>query len=156
VKAHLAGRRLDVEANGFLMDFDNLVIARTVNDLPGLENATRSGFENVEASATWRLRSELSLRNAWSWHDARFRDYVAEFDGVPTRLTAKRLEMSPDHRQRGPLWARASGASCLWPSAAGRRTSTSETPPSRTPTRRSTQPSADAPAGTKPASTPGT
>jgi iron complex outermembrane receptor protein len=46
------------------------------------------------------------VRAAWSRHDARFRDYVAEFDGVPTPLAGKRLEMSPDHiGSAGLLWA---------------------------------------------------
>ena len=110
VKARLAGGRLDVEASGFLMDFDNLVVARTLNGLPGLENAGQTRFEGVEASAAWRLRSGLSARAAWSWHDARFRDYVAEFDGVPTQLAGKRLEMSPDQiASAGLLWAPARG-----------------------------------------------
>jgi iron complex outermembrane receptor protein len=106
VKGRFAGGRLDVEASGFLMDFDNLVVARTVNGLPGLENAGRSRFKGVEAQAAWRLRGGLSVRAAWSRHDARFRDYVAEFDGVPTPLAGKRLEMSPDHiGSAGLLWA---------------------------------------------------
>jgi iron complex outermembrane receptor protein len=108
LKGRLAGGRLDVEVSGFLMDFDNLVVARTVDGLPGLENAGRSRFKGVEASAAWRLRSGLSLRGAWSWHDARFRDYVAEFDGVPTQLAGKRLEMSPIQiASAGVLWAPA-------------------------------------------------
>jgi iron complex outermembrane receptor protein len=106
VKSRLAGGRLDVEASGFVMDFDNLVVARTVNGLPGLENAGQSRFKGVEAQAGWRVRKGLSLRGAWSWHDARFRDYVTEFDGVPTQLAGSRLEMSPGHiASAGVLWA---------------------------------------------------
>ena len=64
------------------------------------------GFKGVEAQAAWRVRSGLSLRGAWSWHDARFRDYVTEFDGVPTQLAGHRLEMSPGHiASAGVLWA---------------------------------------------------
>jgi outer membrane receptor protein involved in Fe transport len=106
VKGRFAGGRLDVEASGFLMDFDNLVVARTVNGLPGLDNAGQSRFKGVEVSAAGRVRSGLSLRGAWSWHDARFRDYVAEFDGVPTPLAGNRLEMSPNTiASAGLLWA---------------------------------------------------
>jgi outer membrane receptor protein involved in Fe transport len=106
VKGRFAGGRLDVEASAFLMDFDNLVVARTVNGLPGLENAGQTRFKGVEAQAAWRLRTGLFVRGAWSWHDARFRDYVAEFDGVPTQLAGKRLEMSPDQiGSAGLLWA---------------------------------------------------
>jgi iron complex outermembrane receptor protein len=110
VKARLAGGRLDAEASAFLMDFDNLVVARTVNGLPGLENAGQSRFKGVEASAAWRLGGGLSARAAWSWHDARFRDYVVELDGVPTQLAGKRLEMSPGHiGSAGLLWTRERG-----------------------------------------------
>jgi outer membrane receptor protein involved in Fe transport len=110
VKGRFAGGRLDVELSAFLMDFDNLVVARTVNGLPGLENAGQSRFKGVEASGAWRVRRGLSLRGAWSWHDARFRDYVAEFDGVPTQLAGKRLEMSPSHiASAGLQWAAERG-----------------------------------------------
>jgi iron complex outermembrane receptor protein len=110
VKGRLAGGRLDVEASAFLMDFDNLVVARSVAGVPGLENAGKSRFKGVEASAAWRVRSGLSLRGAWSWHDARFRDFVTDFDGVPTQLAGHRLEMSPDHiASAGVLWAPSRG-----------------------------------------------
>jgi iron complex outermembrane receptor protein len=106
VKGRFAGGRLDVEATAFLMDFDNLVVATTVNGLPGLENAGQTRFKGVEAQAAWRVRRGLFLRGAWSWHDARFRDHVAEFDGVPTQLAGNRLEMSPDRiGSAGLLWA---------------------------------------------------
>jgi iron complex outermembrane recepter protein len=110
VKGRFAGGRLDAEVSGFLMDFANLVVAQAVNGLPGLENAGESRFEGVEARAAWRLRGGLSLRGTWCWHDARFRDYVTEFDGVPTQLAGKRIEMSPDHiASAGVLWAAARG-----------------------------------------------
>ncbi|MCG6926696.1 MAG: TonB-dependent receptor, partial [Acidobacteria bacterium] len=106
MKSRLADGRLGLEVSGFLMDLDNLVVARAANGLPGLENAGQSRFKGVEAQAAWRVRSGLSLRGAWSWHDARFRDYVAEFDGVPTQLAGHRLEMSPGHiASAGVLWA---------------------------------------------------
>jgi iron complex outermembrane receptor protein len=105
-KGRFADGRLDVEVSVFLMDFDNLVVARSVGGVPGLENAGRSRFRGVEASAAWRVRSGLSLRGAWSWHDARFRDFVTDFDGVPTQLGGHRLEMSPDRiASAGVLWS---------------------------------------------------
>jgi outer membrane receptor protein involved in Fe transport len=33
----------------------------------------------------------------YSFHDARFRDFVQDFGGVPTQLSGKRLEMSARH-----------------------------------------------------------
>ena len=36
-------------------------------------------------------------RATYSYHSARFRDYVAEFDGVPTQLGGRFIELSPRH-----------------------------------------------------------
>ena len=40
------------------------------------------------------LPHHLQARATYSHHDARFRDFVQEFDGVPTQLAGKRIEMS--------------------------------------------------------------
>jgi outer membrane receptor protein involved in Fe transport len=96
-KLGLLDRRLLVEASAFLLDFRNLVVARSVDGVPGLENAGTERFKGVEASVAWRIRSGLSWRAAYSLHDARFRDFVMEFDGVPTQLAGKRFELSAHH-----------------------------------------------------------
>jgi outer membrane receptor protein involved in Fe transport len=95
VKTELLDRVLRVELAGFLMDFKNLVIAQAVGGLPALTNAGSSRLKGVEVSASWRLRTRAFARASYSHHDARFRDYLTEFDGVPTQLAGKRLEMSP-------------------------------------------------------------
>ncbi|HEY2943008.1 MAG TPA: TonB-dependent receptor, partial [Vicinamibacteria bacterium] len=111
VKSRLAGGRLDVEMSGFLMNFRNLVVAQAVGGLPSLANAGTERFRGIEASASWRLANNLSARAAYSLHDARFRDYLTEFDGVPTQLAGKRLEMSARHMgAAGLLYAPARGA----------------------------------------------
>jgi iron complex outermembrane receptor protein len=97
VKSELLGRALRLEAAGFLMDFRNLVIAQAVGGLPALTNAGSTRLEGVELSAAWQVRPSLFARASYSYHDARFRDYLTEFDGEPTQLAGKRLEMSPHH-----------------------------------------------------------
>ena len=97
VKSRLAGGRVDVTGAVFTMDFANLVIARTINGLPALTNAGTQRFRGFEGSAEWRVRQDVIGRATYSFHDARFRDYVAEFDGVPSQLAGKRLEMSARH-----------------------------------------------------------
>ena len=97
IKSRLAGGRLDVELSGFLMAFRNLVVAQAIGGLPALANAGRERFKGIEATAVWRLAGHLSGRASYSFHDARFRDYLTEFDGVPTQLAGKRLEMSARH-----------------------------------------------------------
>jgi iron complex outermembrane receptor protein len=95
--------RLRVEVDAFLMDLDNLVIARTVNGLPALTNAGTERFKGVEGGLSWRLSGPLRGRASYSVHDARFRDFVMEFDGVPTQLAGKRLEMSAHHLASGGI-----------------------------------------------------
>jgi outer membrane receptor protein involved in Fe transport len=97
LKTELLGRALRLELAGFLMDFENLVIAQSVGGLPALTNAGSTRLEGVELSAIWQVVPHLFARGAYSYHDARFRDYLTEFDGLPTQLAGKRLEMSPHH-----------------------------------------------------------
>jgi len=92
------GDRMWFEVASFLMDFDNLVIATTVGGLPALQNAGQERFKGIDTTLGVRLGDHLTWRTGYGLHDARFTDFVFEFDpGVPTRLDDKRLEMSPHH-----------------------------------------------------------
>jgi iron complex outermembrane receptor protein len=95
--------RLWIDAGAFLMDFENLVVARTVAGLPSLMNAGQERFKGVEVGAVAQIAAALSGRASYSFHDARFRSFVFEFDGVPTELAGKRLEMSAQHLLSGGL-----------------------------------------------------
>jgi iron complex outermembrane receptor protein len=94
-KAELLQRALRLELAGFWCDFSNLVISQSIGGLPALTNAGNSRLKGVELSVGWRIRPSLWARGSWAYHDARFRDFLTEFDGVPTELAGKRLEMSP-------------------------------------------------------------
>jgi len=90
--------RVGIEATTFLMDFANLVIARTVNGLPSLMNAGTERFKGVELGTVWSLPQNVTARGSYSFHDSRFVDFSFEFDpGVPTQLAGKRLEMVARH-----------------------------------------------------------
>ncbi len=90
--------RAGVEATAFLMDFANLVIARTVNGLPSLTNAGTERFKGFELGTAWYLPRNVTARASYSFHDAKFVDFSFEFDpGVPTQLAGRRLEMSARH-----------------------------------------------------------
>jgi outer membrane receptor protein involved in Fe transport len=109
-KARMLGGRLAVDAEAFLMDFSNLVVAQSVNGLPALANAGAERFQGLETEATLALPHSLTARGTYSFHDATFRDYVQDFDGVPTQLSGKRLEMSARHlASLGALYAPADG-----------------------------------------------
>jgi iron complex outermembrane receptor protein len=97
LKSRFADNRLSLELAAFQMDFKNLVIAQAINGLPSLTNAGAERFKGFEAALGWRMAGQVSARATYSFHDAKFRDFLTEFDGVPTQLAGKRLEMSARH-----------------------------------------------------------
>jgi outer membrane receptor protein involved in Fe transport len=109
----LKGRheRFDWEVSAFQMDFENLVISQTnEGGLPELVNAGAERFKGVELEAEYHFLPDLIGRANWALHDAKFRDFEQELDGVPTQLAGNRLEMSA--RQLG-------GAELAWFPARG-------------------------------------
>jgi len=94
-KGRLADGRLRWTTSLFQMDFRNLVTAATVNGTPVLQNSGRERFKGAELELEYEVAPSVRTQIGYSYHDARFRDFVQEFDGVPTRLDGKRLEMSP-------------------------------------------------------------
>jgi len=94
MKARFFDRRVDVEASGFLMDFKNLVTPISVGGLPALTNAGTQRFKGFESGVSLFMTKDVMAKATYSYHDARFTDYVQDFDGVPTQLAGKRLEMS--------------------------------------------------------------
>jgi iron complex outermembrane receptor protein len=97
LKGSLLDGALALELSGFRMDFENLVLSQAVAGLPVLINAGQERFQGLEASAVLALAPALTGRLSYSYHDARFRDFVTDFDGVATQLAGRRLEMSPYH-----------------------------------------------------------
>jgi outer membrane receptor protein involved in Fe transport len=93
IKGLFFDRRLEWEASGFFMDFSNLVVATPTG---GLTNAGTEHFKGFEAGASLFLPKNIVARANYSYHDARFVDFLWIFD-VPTQLAGKRLEMSPRH-----------------------------------------------------------
>lgn len=89
------GRSFEWELTAFQMDFENLVVAQAVNGLPALVNAGSERFKGYELDTQGRVRPDLWWRATYAWHDPKFRDFVQDFDGVPTQLRGNQLEMSP-------------------------------------------------------------
>ncbi|HMK91747.1 MAG TPA: TonB-dependent receptor [Thermoleophilia bacterium] len=95
VKTRFLDGRGTLDLSGFLQDFDNLVIAQEEGEgLPGLTNSGKQRFKGFEASLGLRLPSHITARASYSYHDARFKDFVQDFDGVPVQLAGNQLEMS--------------------------------------------------------------
>lgn len=104
------GERFEWEVSGFQMDFTNLVVAQIVNGLPALINAGEERFKGFEVELRGRLARDLTAQATYAHHDAKFTDFVQEFDGVPTRLDGNRLELSPRQlASAGLIWAPATG-----------------------------------------------
>ena len=97
-KADLFGRRLSLEVSAFLMDMANLVVPQSVGGSPVLVNAGSERFQGIEFSAVGHVTGDVAVRQTYSYHDVRFRDYSKDFgNGTLTQLSGKRLEMSPYH-----------------------------------------------------------
>ncbi len=97
LKTVLLEGRLEAEANVFRMDLENVVLPQVVNGLPDLVNGGKTRFEGFETGVHARLPHHVDLRGTYAYHNSRFRDFLTEFDGVPTQLEGKRFEMSPHH-----------------------------------------------------------
>jgi len=111
VKTAFLDGRLTAELTGFQMDMDNLVVSQAgEGGTPVLSNAGAVRLRGAELSTAFAFTPTLRANLSYANHDARFGDYVTEFDGVPTQLEGKRLEMSPrDLAALGVVWAPPKG-----------------------------------------------
>ena len=112
LKGRFLRRRLELEASGFLMNFENLVVATDVGGVPGLTNSGSQRFQGFEAEGTYLFPKNLMVRASYSFHDAHFTDFVQDFnDGNgPTQLAGKRIEMSARNlASAGVLYSPAHG-----------------------------------------------
>ena len=93
-KIRAADGRLDIEASAFRMDFENLVTATIVNNLPALINSGKTRFQGFELESDVRLEHDVYARASVSIHDGKFVDFIQDFGGTLTQLGGKRFEMS--------------------------------------------------------------
>ncbi|MEZ5313854.1 MAG: TonB-dependent receptor [Thermoanaerobaculia bacterium] len=96
VKGRNLGQRLNWQATWFQMDFENLVTGAQVDGRPVLINSGTERFEGYEVEGEFRIFADLVARASFAHHEAKFKDFVQLFDGVPTQLAGHRLEMSPE------------------------------------------------------------
>lgn len=94
LKGRFFDRRMEAEASGFLMNFDNLVTASNVNGVPSLINSGKQRFQGFESSVAYFFARQIIVRGTYSFHDATFTDFVQDFNGVPVQLAGRRLQMS--------------------------------------------------------------
>jgi outer membrane receptor protein involved in Fe transport len=97
IKGHHLDGHFEWDLSVFRMNFHNLVVSQEVDGLPALTNAGNERFKGAEAEARWNIADGFSVVGTYAYHDARFADYVQDFDGVATQLDGNLLEMSPQH-----------------------------------------------------------
>jgi iron complex outermembrane receptor protein len=110
---HLGGR-FDWEASLFQMDFSNLVVGQVDQfGNPELVNAGKERFKGIELEADYRLAGDLRLQGTYSYHDAKYTDFLAlSDDGVLEQLAGDRLPLSAhDLAALGLVYRPASGIS---------------------------------------------
>lgn len=92
VKGALAGGALTYGAELFLQDFQNLVVP---TDTGFLTNAAKEQLKGVEIEARFQLTKDLAIAGAFSYHDARFKQYLF-FDGASyVNVAGNQLTLSP-------------------------------------------------------------
>ena len=110
VKGRLFGGRMDFMASAFRMDISNLVTSDVVDGLPVLRNTGEQRFKGYELELGSLFAGSGRFEISYAHHDSRFVDFIQVFDGVPTQLAGKRLEMAPQElAAAGVIWAPAAG-----------------------------------------------
>jgi iron complex outermembrane recepter protein len=101
--------RLTYQAELFLLDFNNLVVATSSG---ALTNAGGERLKGVEAETRYQVTPDLALAANASYHDARFTQYLF-FDGVANvQVAGNQLPLSPHVlAAAGLLYAPAQGFS---------------------------------------------
>jgi outer membrane receptor protein involved in Fe transport len=92
LKGATSAGHLIYEAELFLMDFNNLVVATRAG---ALANAAREKLKGIEAEARYQFTDDLALAANASYHDAHFTQYLF-FDGASTvNVAGRELPLSP-------------------------------------------------------------
>ncbi|MBV9569880.1 MAG: TonB-dependent receptor [Alphaproteobacteria bacterium] len=97
IKGALAGGRFTYNAEAFLLNFSNLVVATTnENGAPELRNAGGERLKGFELETRYLLAPDLSLAANISWHDARFTNFVlSEGGNDPVDVSGNQLTLAP-------------------------------------------------------------
>jgi outer membrane receptor protein involved in Fe transport len=92
LKGATSNGRLTYQAELFLMNFNNLVVATSTG---ALANAAGEKLKGVEAETRYQLGTDLALAANASYHDAHFTQYLF-FDGAsPVDVAGRELPLAP-------------------------------------------------------------
>jgi len=88
--------RFTYQAEAFLLNFSNLVVAETNGEgEPVLRNAGGERLKGVELQTRYHFTPDLGLAANLAWHDARFTDFVLDEDEGPENVSGNQLALAP-------------------------------------------------------------
>lgn len=92
LKGALAGGNWTYQVEGFLQDFENLVVA---TDTGFLTNAAKSQLKGGEFETRYQFTKDVSVAGNFAWHDDRYQEYEF-FDGTSyINVAGNELPLSP-------------------------------------------------------------
>lgn len=94
MKGRFYGGRMEAEASGFYMHFNNLVMSAEQNGVPILINAGQERFSGFESMLAMYLPKNVMARATYSFHDAIFTNFEQDFGNGLQQLAGNRIEMS--------------------------------------------------------------
>jgi iron complex outermembrane receptor protein len=92
VKGALAGGQLTYQAELFVLDFKNLVVATSSG---ALANAAEERLKGVEMEARYAVAPDFELAGNISYHDARYRNYLLLDGASGVNVAGRQLPLSP-------------------------------------------------------------
>jgi iron complex outermembrane receptor protein len=96
IKGAVFGGRFSYQAEAFLLNFSNLVVAETSpSGEPVLRNAGGERLKGVELEIHCHLTPDLALAASIAWHDARFTNFVLDEGAGPENVSGNQLTLAP-------------------------------------------------------------
>jgi len=96
IKGAALDGRFDYQAEAFLLNFSNLVVAETsASGEPVLRNAGGEQLKGVEFETRYHFTRDLALAANLAWHDARFTKFVLDEGAGPVNVSGNQLTLAP-------------------------------------------------------------
>jgi len=97
MKGRFYNGRMEAEASGFYMHFNNLVMSAEQNGVPILINAGQERFAGFESMLALYLPKNFLMRATYSFHNAIFINFEQDFGNGLVQLAGNRIEMSAEN-----------------------------------------------------------
>jgi iron complex outermembrane recepter protein len=109
-RSALFDHKLEFELEAFQMDLNGIVVATDNGGIPGLANGGHERLKGIEFETRGQMTEGLWARFVWSYHDAKYGDFMKDLGAGLVQLDGNRIEMSAnDMGAIGVIWAPKSG-----------------------------------------------